>query len=81
MDARWVSAVALWLAPGSEPDGEAIVEVLNETVSPDKHDDTFAVLEQMGRATPLFRTGICGGSPSSTGARAEDWAVSCFGGV
>jgi ribosomal protein S18 acetylase RimI-like enzyme len=46
------SAVALWLSPGSETDGEAIVEVLNETVSPDKHDDTFAVLEQMGEGHP-----------------------------
>jgi ribosomal protein S18 acetylase RimI-like enzyme len=48
------SAVALWLAPGSEPDGEAIVEVLSESVSPEKHEDTFAVLEQMDQCHPGF---------------------------
>ena len=47
------SAVALWLAPGAEPDGEALVQVLNETVSHDKHEDTFAVLEQMGEGHPV----------------------------
>jgi GNAT superfamily N-acetyltransferase len=48
------SAVALWLGPGTDPDGDAIVRVLAETVSPDKHDDTFSVLEQMDRAHPTF---------------------------
>jgi GNAT superfamily N-acetyltransferase len=41
------SAVALWLAPGAEPDGESIVAVLSETVPAAKHEDTFAVLDQM----------------------------------
>ena len=35
------SAVALWLPPGADPDGDAIIAVLNETVAPDKHDDAF----------------------------------------
>jgi GNAT superfamily N-acetyltransferase len=48
------SAVALWLAPGSEPDGDAIIRVLSETVSADKHADTFAVLEQMSKDHPAF---------------------------
>ncbi len=48
------SAVALWLPPGVEPDGDAIGAVLTETVSSDKHQDTFAVLEQMGAAHPTF---------------------------
>ena len=48
------SAVALWLPPGAEPDGEAIGAVLTETVSPDKHGDTFAVLEQMDAAHPTY---------------------------
>ena len=47
-------AVALWLGPGIAPDGDAIVRVLAETVSRDKHDDMFSVLEQMDRAHPAF---------------------------
>jgi ribosomal protein S18 acetylase RimI-like enzyme len=49
-----LSAVALWLAPGSEPDGEAIGTVLSESVAPDKHEDMFAVLEEMDRLHPTF---------------------------
>jgi GNAT superfamily N-acetyltransferase len=49
-----LSAVALWLGPGIAPDGDAIVRVLAETVSPDRHDDMFSVLEQMDRAHPTF---------------------------
>jgi GNAT superfamily N-acetyltransferase len=41
------SAIALWLAPGAEPDGESIVTVLSETVAAARHEDTFAVLQQM----------------------------------
>jgi ribosomal protein S18 acetylase RimI-like enzyme len=48
------AAVALWLPPGAEPDGDAIGDVLTETVSPDKHDDTFAVLGQMDAAHPTY---------------------------
>jgi GNAT superfamily N-acetyltransferase len=48
------SAVALWLAPGSEPDGEAIIDSLSEGVSPEKHQDSFAVLEQMDQSHPQY---------------------------
>lgn len=48
------SAVALWLPPGTQPDGEAIVSVLTETVAPTRHRDTFAVLGQMDKAHPTF---------------------------
>ncbi len=48
------SAVALWLPPGAEPDGDAIVAVLAETLPPEKHDDAFAVLEQMDAAHPTY---------------------------
>ena len=48
------SAVALWLPPGAEPDGDAIGAVLAQTVSIDKHADTFAVLEQMDAAHPTY---------------------------
>jgi ribosomal protein S18 acetylase RimI-like enzyme len=46
------AAAAIWLPPGAEADGGAIVAALSESVSPDKHADTFAVLEQMDAAHP-----------------------------
>lgn len=46
------SAVAVWLPPGVEVDGDAIVAALSESVSADKHADAFAVLEQMDAAHP-----------------------------
>ena len=49
-----LSAVALWLPPSVDPDGDAIATVLTETVARDKHEDTFAVAEQMGAAHPTF---------------------------
>jgi GNAT superfamily N-acetyltransferase len=48
------SAVALWLPPEIGPDGDTIGAVLRDTVSPEKHGDTFAVLEQMGAAHPTY---------------------------
>ena len=48
------SAVALWLPPGTEPDGDGIVAVLTETVAPAKHEDLFAVLGQMDEGHPRF---------------------------
>jgi GNAT superfamily N-acetyltransferase len=48
------SAVALWLPPDTQANGEAILSVLTQTVHPSKHQDTFAVLEQMDTAHPTF---------------------------
>lgn len=48
------SAVALWLPPGTEPDGDAIVAVLTETVAAAKHEDLYAVLGQMDEGHPRF---------------------------
>jgi GNAT superfamily N-acetyltransferase len=48
------AAVALWLAPGLEPDGDRIVAALIETTPSEKHDDTIAVLEAMDAAHPRF---------------------------
>ncbi len=48
------AGVALWLPPHLDLDGDAIVTVLTDTVSPDKHDDTLAVLGQMDEAHPKF---------------------------
>ena len=46
------AAVALWLPPGADPDGDAITDVISETVGPAKLADTFDVLEQMASAHP-----------------------------
>jgi GNAT superfamily N-acetyltransferase len=48
------SAVALWLPPGTEPDGDKISKVLTESVSPDKHGDLFSVLQRMDVAHPTY---------------------------
>jgi ribosomal protein S18 acetylase RimI-like enzyme len=47
-------AIALWLPPGIEPDADAIVAVLTESVATDKHDDLFSVLEQMDATHPTY---------------------------
>ena len=47
------SAVALWLPPGVGPDGEAIVELLRQTVRTSVHRELFEVLQQMGTAHPV----------------------------
>jgi GNAT superfamily N-acetyltransferase len=47
-------AVALWLAPGVEPEEKAIVDVLTRTVAAEKHDDLFSTLEQMDAAHPSY---------------------------
>jgi hypothetical protein len=49
-----VGAVALWLPPGTEPDGDTIISVLTDSVSPEKHGDMFSVLQQMDVAHPTF---------------------------
>jgi ribosomal protein S18 acetylase RimI-like enzyme len=51
---RDFSAVALWLPPGAEPDGDAIVAVLTDSVAADKHEDLFSVLEQMDAVHPTY---------------------------
>jgi ribosomal protein S18 acetylase RimI-like enzyme len=48
------SAVAMWLPPGAEPDGDAIAATLAETVAATQHADTFAVLDQMDAAHPKY---------------------------
>ena len=48
------SAVALWFPPRVEPDGDAVVAVVTETVAPEQHPDLLAVLEQMDGVHPRF---------------------------
>jgi ribosomal protein S18 acetylase RimI-like enzyme len=49
-----LSAVALWLPPGVEADGDAIVSVLRASVAPNKQADAFAVIDQMADAHPTY---------------------------
>jgi ribosomal protein S18 acetylase RimI-like enzyme len=44
------AAVALWLGPGIRPDEEALGGVLARTVAEEKHEELFAVLDQMAEA-------------------------------
>lgn len=48
------AAVAMWLPPGTEPDAERIGASLAGSVSEEKHDAMFAVLEQLDAAHPRF---------------------------
>ncbi len=47
-------AVAMWLPPGAQQDGEAIVELLTASVPRNKHEDMYLALEQMDAAHPRF---------------------------
>jgi GNAT superfamily N-acetyltransferase len=46
------AAVAIWIPPGAEPNGDAIVAALSASVPSEKHADTFSVLEQMDAVHP-----------------------------
>jgi ribosomal protein S18 acetylase RimI-like enzyme len=48
------SAVALWLPPGTGPDGDAIISVLTASVSPGQHGDMLSVLDQVDLAHPKY---------------------------
>lgn len=48
------SAVALWLPPGAEPDGDFLLDTLTSSVDPEQHDVMYAVLGQMEEAHPAF---------------------------
>ena len=44
--------IALWLAPGVEPNGEALEKVFRDTAKPEHMDDLLATFEKMGQAHP-----------------------------
>ena len=48
------SAVALWFPPDVQPDGDAVVAVVTESVAREQHPDLLAVLEQMDGVHPQF---------------------------
>lgn len=45
-------AAAMWLPPGVGPDEEALGGVLQAGVEPQRHEEVFAVLEQVGASHP-----------------------------
>ena len=49
------AAAAMWLAPGVGLDDDAIVTHFETTVSPEKHEDLWATLDQMDDAHPKDR--------------------------
>jgi ribosomal protein S18 acetylase RimI-like enzyme len=49
-----MSAVALWLPPGMDPDDEGISAVLTETASPDKHPDLLMLADEIARFPPDY---------------------------
>ncbi len=48
------AAVAMWLPPGAEPDGDEIIRVLMTTVDEARHSDTMAAIQQMDAAHPRY---------------------------
>ena len=46
------AAVALWLGPGIEPDGEAMGKIMEETVTADRMDDLAGFAEKQSQMHP-----------------------------
>jgi GNAT superfamily N-acetyltransferase len=46
------AAVALWLAPGIEPDGEAMGKLIEQHMPPENMEDGSGVVEQMNKFHP-----------------------------
>src|SRR6185436_6652327 len=46
------AGAALWLPPGIQSDEEAMVALMERTVTSDRRGDLFGVLEQMGQYHP-----------------------------
>lgn len=48
------AAVALWFPPHVEPDGDAVLAEVTQSVAANQHEDLFAVLDQMDSAHPTY---------------------------
>lgn len=48
------AAVAMWLPPDAEPDGDEIVRVLVTTVEQERHSDTMSAIQQMDAGHPRY---------------------------
>lgn len=73
-DSAYVSAefhgAALWLPPGVFPNGEALEQVIRETVPPDRIDDllgTFGEMEQSHPEEPHWHLPMIGVEPHAQG--------------
>ena len=64
------AAVALWLAPGAEPDADEIVRVRMTTVDEARHGTPWRRSSRWTRRIRAIRTGICRGSGSMRGGKA-----------
>ena len=51
---RDLSAVALWLPPGTRGDDDVVAQLLTETVASSKHPDMLAVAAQMDASHPTY---------------------------
>ena len=49
---RVEGGVALWIAPGAEPDEAALVEVVERSIPGPRQEEVFAVFEAMGNVHP-----------------------------
>lgn len=50
--ARKAKGAALWLPPGVSPDEDGLGQVLQDHVDADRHEQVFAVMEQVGAGHP-----------------------------
>ncbi len=48
------SGVALWLPPHTDPDGEAIIAKITESVQPAQHEDALSVVGQLDQSHPTY---------------------------
>jgi len=65
------SAVALWLPPGVKPDEEALIGLIQRTVSESLLEDAFSIFDQMGGfhpAEPHWYLPLIGVDPAWQGA-------------
>jgi ribosomal protein S18 acetylase RimI-like enzyme len=61
------SGAALWLPPGVDPEEDALIRTIEQTVSPDRMQTLFGILEGMGKyhpSEPLWYLPLIGVDPT-----------------
>ena len=66
--------MAIWLPPGAEPDGNAIIAALGGSVSAEKHRNTSRSSNRWTPRIPKIRTGTYRGSVSILPGKELAWA-------